>query len=33
MEQGGLMFTLGIIVAALVMIGVIFFMGRAVKKL
>jgi len=27
------MFTFWIIVAALVMIGVIFFMGRAVKKL
>jgi len=33
MEQGGLMFTLGILVAALVMIAVIFIMGHAVKKL
>jgi hypothetical protein len=33
MEQGGLMFTFWIIVAALVMTGVIIFMGRAVKKL
>jgi hypothetical protein len=33
MEEGGLMFTLGILVVALVMIAVIFLMGRAVKKL
>jgi uncharacterized membrane protein YqiK len=33
MEQGGLMFTFWIVVAAIIMIGIIFFMGRAVKKL
>ena len=32
-KEVGFMFTVGIVVAVIIMIGAIFFMGRAVKKL
>ncbi len=32
-KEVGFMFTVGIIIAVIIMIGAIFFMGRAVKKL